>query len=241
MVTPVSCDFSTPYTRQCETEAPPGTVDSQMLIVSQLNTLSSADTGVFPTAERASSGDPQPEAIIVSFPAVRDAIDTEQPSEETSMSDVAPDRLSILDQLQEDCIPRSQDLAPDDLDRLFDSLQGSLQTNATDSASQFHVWPSIRIIETTQADDSATWSPLRCSISSSAARYHILPYFARFHWQLAMFDQNEQVIARYDSAWPDGTDRFTFTVLQRWLDSNGGNPRQDPYEYTMVKVSPLSP
>ncbi|KAK0246934.1 hypothetical protein LTR29_017633 [Friedmanniomyces endolithicus] len=111
--------------------------------------------------------------------------------------------------------------------------------DAVEGTPQFHIWPSIRIVETVQADDFTTWSPLQCSGPFSAARYHLLPYFARFHWQLAVFDRSQQVIARYDSAWQDGTDRLTFTILQNWLDSNGGNPYRHSYEYTIVKATPV--
>jgi len=79
---------------------------------------------------------------------------------------------------------KSEDLTPDILDRLFESLNGRPQADAEDRLSQFHIWPSIRFVETTLGDDTATWSPHHCSTVLDTARYQVLPYFASYHWQL---------------------------------------------------------
>lgn len=100
VVTPVSCDFAGPFTRQCEKEAPPGTVDPHMLTVGQLNSSPCADTSVSHPTEHDVSGDPRLKATVAPFPAVRHAVAAEQPSEETSMSDAAPGRPIVSDQLQ---------------------------------------------------------------------------------------------------------------------------------------------
>lgn len=135
-----------------------------------------------------------------------------------------------------ECLPSCQDLTPDVLDRLLGRLCIELQTDAGEQPSKFHVWPSIRIVYPIFGDDTATWSLRACSAPFNHSRYQVLPYFASYHWQLAVFDQVQHVITRYDSAWEDGTDRFTFSVLQKWLDSNGGNRCPNSYEYAMIKV-----
>lgn len=105
----------------------------------------------------------------------------------------------------------SVDLTPYVLDQLFEALRVQLQTDG--GPSEFHIWQSIIIVEPSLGDKTATWLPEGSLVSFNHARYHILPYFASYHWQLAVFDQFQGVIARYDSAWVDGTDRSTFSVL----------------------------
>ncbi|KAK0866260.1 hypothetical protein LTR87_015070 [Friedmanniomyces endolithicus] len=155
------------------------------------------------------------------------------------MSDAARGSPTCFEYQQDESAKRRQDLTPDVLDRLIKTLRANLQTDAEDRPSQFHIWPCITIVETTLGDHTAIWSPQSSSIRMSTARYQMLPYFASYHWQLAVFDQSQHVVARYDSAWQHGTDRFTFTVLQKWFLSHGGNSCQSSYEYTMVKTTPV--
>ncbi|KAK1040970.1 hypothetical protein LTR74_018648 [Friedmanniomyces endolithicus] len=124
------------------------------------------------------------------------------------------------------------DLTPDVLDQLFVALHVQLQTGG--GLSGFHIWPSVIIVD----DESATWPPPIPPMSFSLARYHILPYFASYLWQLAVFDQLHYVISLYDSACIEDTNRSTFPILQKWHNSKGGNPKETPYSCIKVKTTP---
>ncbi|KAK1043518.1 hypothetical protein LTR74_018411 [Friedmanniomyces endolithicus] len=209
------------------------TLNPQRLTVGRLDGLPAATNSIHHLAEHNLCNDPSSRNT-----AVQDLVDARPHIEEGGTLDSAQTTPSDDGYQQGKRAQKSQDLTPDILDRLFESLNGRPQADAEDRLSQFHIWPSIRFVETTLGDDTATWSPQHCSTVLDTARYQVLPYFASYHWQLAVSDQIGHVIARYDCAWQDGCDRFTFAVLEKWLHSNGGNPFDRPYEYDMVKVSP---
>ena len=103
--------------------------------------------------------------------------------------------------------------------------------------SSFHIWQAISIHDPTEDDCTSTWSPRGLVKPFDSSRYQMLPYFCSHHWQLAVFDTEDNYILQYDSFWPDGVDRFPFVVcpapqlclvylhqhkiLERWLKENG--------------------
>ncbi|KAK3669526.1 hypothetical protein LTR78_010580 [Recurvomyces mirabilis] len=210
------------------------TLNPQVLTVDQLNSSPAMTNNEQVTTYHNGFGQPPPRGTVV-----RDLSDTIPHAEEAGTSDVARSTGLGDGCRQTECTLSSEDLSSDVLDQLFQGLNSRPQVDADDCRLKFHIWPSIRLVDAALDDDTATWSPQLCSTFLNNARYQVLPYFASYHWQLAVFDQMNHVIARYDSAWQDGYDRFTFSMLQKWLRSSGGNPFDRPYEYNMVKSTPV--
>ncbi|KAK1093102.1 hypothetical protein LTR48_003002 [Friedmanniomyces endolithicus] len=210
------------------------TLNPQILTVHQLNSSSAVTNNEHVTTDHNLFGHPPPRGT-----AARDLSNSIPHAEEMGTLDAARSTGPDDGCRQAERIPSSEDFSTEVLDQLFRGLNGRPQVDVEDWRLEFHVWPSIRLVDTTLDDDTATWSPQLCSTFLNNARYQVLPYFASYHWQLAVFDQINHVIARYDSAWQDGYDRFTFSVLQNWLHSSGGNPFDRPYEYNMIKSTPV--
>ena len=117
------------------------------------------------------------------------------------------------------CKQSTDDYEGSTVDRLFHTLPTELSTQPPNIGERpgYYIWPSSCIIDPILGDDTSCWSPETWSANAYSstetwARYHILPFFASQHWQLAIFDIVNHEILRYDSHWPDGTDRFTFSV-----------------------------